>query len=52
MNEASYRVEEGMNLYELINDLWNYWGKGFSIPLVSYGVEIEKVDNYYLVSLI
>lgn len=52
MNEASYRVEEGMNLYELINDLWNYWGKGFSIPLVSYRVEIEKVDNYYLVSLI
>ena len=52
MSEASYRVEEGMSLYELINDLWNYWGKGFSIPLVSYGLEIEELENYYLVSLI
>ena len=52
MNETTYRVEEGMSLYELINDLWDYWGKGFAIPLLSYGVEIEKVDKYYLVSII
>lgn len=51
MNETTYRAKEGMSLYELIVDLWNYWGKGFAIPLLSYGVEIEKVDNYYLVSL-
>ena len=52
MNEISYRAKEGMSLYGLINDLWNYWGKGFSVPLISYGVEIEKINNYYLVSLI
>lgn len=52
MNETTYRAEEGMSLYGLINDLWNYWGKGFSIPLVGYGVEIEELENYYLVSLI
>lgn len=52
MNEVTYRAKEGMSLYGLINDLWNFWGKGFIIPLVGYGVEIEKVDNYYLVSII
>lgn len=52
MNETTYRAKGGMSLYWLINDLWNYWGKGFAIPLISYGVEIEKVDNYYLVSLV
>lgn len=52
MNETTYRAKEGMSLYELINDLWNYWGKGFSIPLVGYGLEIEELENYYLVSLI
>lgn len=52
MNETSYRAEEGMSLYGLVNDLWDYWGKGFAIPLISYRVEIEKIDNYYLVSLI
>lgn len=52
MNETTYRASEEMSLYGLINDLWNYWGKGFSIPLVGYGVEIEEMENYYLVSLI
>ena len=51
MNETTYKAIKGMSLYELINDLWNFWGKGFIIPLISYGVEIEKVDSYYLVSL-
>ena len=52
MNEITYRSEEGMSLYGLVNDLWHYWGKGFTIPLVGYGVEIEELENYYLVSLI
>lgn len=52
MNETTYRVKEGMSLYELTKSLWEYWGKGFTVPLVLYGVEIEKVDNYYLVSLV
>ena len=52
MNEISYRAKEGMSLYELINDLWNYWGKGFAIPLLSYGVEIEKNGDYFIVSIV
>ena len=52
MCETTYRASEGMSLYGLINDLWNYWGKGFTIPLVGYGVEIEELENYYLVSLV
>lgn len=52
MNEISYRVKEGMSLYWLINGLWDYWGKGFAIPLLSYGVEIEKNGDYFIVSLI
>lgn len=52
MNETTYRAREGMSLYGLINDLWNYWGKGFTIPLVGYGVEIEELENYYLVSIV
>lgn len=52
MNEISYRAKEGMSLYELIMSLWNYWGKGFAIPLLSYGVEIEKNGDYFIVSLI
>lgn len=52
MNVTIYSVKEGMSLYGLVNNLWNYWGKGFSIPLIGYGVEIEEINNYYLVSLI
>lgn len=52
MNETCYRTKEGMSLYWLINDLWKFWGKGFIIPLTLYGVEIEKIENYYLVSLV
>lgn len=52
MNEVSYRAIEGMSLYWLINDLWSYWGKGFAIPLLSYGVEIEKNGDYFIVSII
>lgn len=52
MNEISYRAKEGMSLYWLINGLWDYWGKGFIIPLVSYGVEIEAIDDYFIVSII
>lgn len=52
INETTYRAREGMSLYELINNLWHYWGKGFTIPLLGYGVEIEKIDDYYLVSLV
>ena len=52
MNEISYKAIEGMSLYGLIMSLWNYWGKGFSIPLVSYGVEIEAISDYFIVSII
>ena len=52
MNEISYMAREGMSLYGLINSLWDYWGKGFSIPLVSYGVEIEAIGDYFIVSII
>lgn len=52
MNEISYRAKEGMSLYWLINGLWDYWGKGYSIPLVLYRIDIEKINNYYLVSFI
>lgn len=52
MNDISYRAREGMSLYELINGLWNYWGKGFAIPLLSHGVEIEAIGDYFIVSII
>ena len=52
MNEISYKAKDGMSLYELINGLWNYWGKGFAIPLLSYGVEIEAISDYFIVSII
>ena len=52
MNEISYRVKDGMSLYGLIMSLWDYWGKGFAIPLLSYGVEIEKNGDYFIVSII
>lgn len=52
MNEISYKAREGMSLYELINGLWDYWGKCYVIPLLSYGVEIEKIDDYFIVSIV
>lgn len=52
MNEISYRAKEGTSLYWLINGLWDYWGKGYSIPLVSYVVEIEAIGDYFIVSII
>lgn len=52
INEVSYMVEEGMSLYGLVNDLWNYWGKNFKVPLIGYGVEIEEIGDYFLVSLV
>lgn len=52
MNEISYKVKEGMSLYWLIISLWDYWGKGFIIPLVSYGIEIEATGDCFIVSLI
>ena len=44
-------AREGMSLYGLINGLWDYWGKGFAIPLLSYGVEIEAIGDYFIVSI-
>lgn len=52
MNEISYRAKDGMSLYWLINGSWDYWGKCYSIPLVLYRIDIEKINNYYLVSLV
>jgi hypothetical protein len=49
MNEVKYRVEPNECLYGLINDLWNYWGKGWILPLLKYNIEITRQGDVFIV---
>ena len=49
MNEVKYRVEHNECLYGLINDLWNYWGKGYILPMLKYNIEITRQGDVFIV---
>lgn len=49
MNVIKYKAEPNECLYGLISDLWNYWGKGYILPLLKYDIEISKQGNTFIV---
>ena len=46
-----YTATEESPLYWLIMDIWNYWGNGCILVLVALGVELEKLDNTFIVTI-
>ena len=49
MNETKYRVEPNECLYGLISELWNYWGKGWILPMLKYNIEITRQGDVFIV---
>ncbi|QPL22165.1 hypothetical protein [Lactococcus phage FB3] len=49
MNEIKYRVEPNECLYGLINDLWNYWGEGYIMPMLKYNIEITRQGDVFII---
>ena len=49
MNETKYRVEPNECLYGLINDLWNYWGEGYIMPMLKYNIEITRQGDVFII---
>ncbi|ASZ71882.1 hypothetical protein HYP40_gp37 [Lactococcus phage 96401] len=49
MNETKYRAGPNECLYGLINDLWNYWGKGWILPMLKYNIEITRQGDVFIV---
>ena len=49
MNETKYRAGPNERLYGLINDLWDYWGKGYILPLLKYDINISRQCNTFIV---
>ena len=49
MNETKYRVGPNECLYGLINDLWNYWGEGWILPMLKYNIEITRQGDVFTV---
>ncbi len=49
MNEVKYMVETNESLYGLINDLWDYWGDGYILPMLKYNIEITRQGNVFIV---
>jgi hypothetical protein len=49
MNEIKYRVGPNECLYGLINDLWNYWEKGWILPMLKYNIEITRQGDVFIV---
>ena len=49
MNETKYRVGPNECLYGLINDLWNYWEKGWILPMLKYNIEITRQGDVFIV---
>ena len=43
--------DDNRRLYWLCDEIWNYWEDGFILPLFSYGIEIESIENGYKVSI-
>ena len=49
MNETKYRVEPNECLYGLISELWNYWGKGYILPMLKYNIEITRQGDVFII---
>ena len=49
MNEVKYRAEPNECLYGLINDLWNYRGKGYILPMLKYNIEITRQGDVFII---
>ena len=49
MNETKYRAEPNECLYGLINDLWNYWGEGYIMPMLKYNIEITRQGDVFII---
>jgi len=49
MNEVKYRVEPNECLYGLISELWNYWGKGWILPMLKYNIEITRQGDVFII---
>lgn len=49
MNEIKYRVGPNECLYGLINDLWNYWGEGYIMPMLKYNIEITRQGDVFII---
>ena len=49
MNETKYRVGPNECLYGLINDLWNYRGKGRILQMLKYNIEITRQGDVFIV---
>lgn len=49
MNVSKYNAEPNECLYGLINELWNYWGKGYILPLLKYDIDISRQGDVFTV---
>ena len=49
MNVTKYRVGPNECLYGLISELWNYWGKGYILPMLKYNIEITRQGDVFIV---
>ena len=49
MNVTKYRVGPNECLYGLISELWNYWGKGYILPMLKYNIEITRQGDVFTV---
>ena len=49
MNETKYRAGPNERLYGLVNDLWDYWGKGWILPMLKYNIEITRQGDVFIV---
>ena len=49
MNEIKYRAGPNECLYGLINDLWNYWGEGYIMPMLKYNIEITRQGDVFII---
>lgn len=49
MNVTKYKVYPNKPLYNLVNDLWNYWEKGYILPLIKYNIDISRQGDTFTV---
>lgn len=49
MNETKYKVKPNECLYGLIKDLWDYWDKGYILPLIKYDIDISRQGDVFIV---
>ena len=49
MNETKYRAGPNERLYGLVNDLWDYWGKGWILPMLKHNIEITRQGDVFIV---